>query len=353
MLLQDLLKKDNNNIDIFRVIAATLVIYGHSYALLPNVEYNDIIQKFLLFDYSGSIAVKIFFFLSGLVVTNSLLAKKDAIDFIIARFFRIFPALLVVLILMAFIIGPILSTLSASDYFSYTMPFYYVSYGFIMDIQYHLPGVFNENRIHVINGSLWTIPFEVFCYLFLFSLFLIGVMKNRLLMTLFFTLIIVDQLSGSSILFTWIPQKPDVTLLAPCFAFGAILAAWKDKVKIDLKLTLGLILISILMFQSTYNYYYFYIAVFISTLYISGNKLVLKLKPRFDISYGIYLWGWPVQQIIISLYPEQSAEFNQITSIAICFVISYASWKLVERPSINFGRKLIDVLSPVHKEKNI
>ncbi|WP_370600237.1 acyltransferase family protein [Pseudomonas nitroreducens] len=76
MLLSNVLRKENNNLDIFRVVAAVMVIYGHAYALLPVEGQRDIVGKLLVFDYSGSLAVKIFFFLSGLVVTNSLIEKK-------------------------------------------------------------------------------------------------------------------------------------------------------------------------------------------------------------------------------------------------------------------------------------
>ena len=81
MLLSNVLKKENNNLDIFRVVAAVMVIYGHAYALLPIDGQKDIVGRLLVFDYSGSLAVKIFFFLSGLVVTNSLIEKKDVRQF--------------------------------------------------------------------------------------------------------------------------------------------------------------------------------------------------------------------------------------------------------------------------------
>jgi peptidoglycan/LPS O-acetylase OafA/YrhL len=86
MLLQEILRKENNNLDIFRVIAAMMVIYGHAYAILPSSGPGDILTGLLGFDYSGSLAVKIFFFLSGLVVTNSLLTKRNLLQFLIARF---------------------------------------------------------------------------------------------------------------------------------------------------------------------------------------------------------------------------------------------------------------------------
>lgn len=344
MLLQDLLKKENNNIDIFRVIAAILVIYGHSYAFFPSVTYNDVIQRLLTFDSSSSIAVKAFFFLSGLLVTNSLLTKKNSVDFIMARFFRIFPALFVVLFITAFIIGPILTTVSIKDYFSSLIPFYYVVNSFFMDIQYLLPGVFESNARNVINGSLWTIPFEVFCYIFLISLFFIGVTKSRVLMTLVFFVVVLDQVMGNSLLFTWLPPRNEVTMLAPSFAFGAVLAVWRDKIKINLKTTAGAVLFSLLLFRSQHNYYFVEMAIFISILYISANVFVLKFRPKMDLSYGIYLWGWLVQQILASIFPDQTIVFHQIAAIIVCIVIAHFSWKYIEKPSISFGHRLINTI---------
>jgi surface polysaccharide O-acyltransferase-like enzyme len=79
MLLNKVLQKENNNLDVFRVIAAVMVIYGHANAFLPGEGRGDIVARFLPFDYSGSLAVKLFFFLSGLVVTNSLIEKKGCL----------------------------------------------------------------------------------------------------------------------------------------------------------------------------------------------------------------------------------------------------------------------------------
>ncbi len=107
MLLSNVLRKENNNLDIFRVVAAAMVIYGHAYAIVPAEGKQDFIGALLGFDYSGSLAVKIFFFLSGLVVTNSLIEKKDLPQFVISRFFRIWPGLVAVLAAWAFVFGPV------------------------------------------------------------------------------------------------------------------------------------------------------------------------------------------------------------------------------------------------------
>ncbi|EBO0298771.1 acyltransferase, partial [Salmonella enterica] len=80
MLLSSYLKRDNNNLDLVRIIAACMVIYGHAYAISPQVGKDDIIHQLIGFDYSGSLAVKIFFFVSGLVVTNSFFSKRNIND---------------------------------------------------------------------------------------------------------------------------------------------------------------------------------------------------------------------------------------------------------------------------------
>lgn len=145
MQLSDILKKENNNLDIFRVFAAIMVIYGHAYAIVPSKDQRDPIGQLLGFDYSGSLAVKIFFFLSGLVVTNSLIEKKDIWQFIVSRFLRIWPALTAVFLSTALILGPILSTHSPSDYFSNPLVYEYILRGLILDIRYDLPGLFSNN----------------------------------------------------------------------------------------------------------------------------------------------------------------------------------------------------------------
>ena len=97
MHLQQLLNPKNNNLDLFRLIAALLVIYGHAPAFIPNAVSTDVVARLLGFDYSGSLAVKFFFMLSGLLVTMSIMARPQPVEFVIKRIARIFPGLLVCL----------------------------------------------------------------------------------------------------------------------------------------------------------------------------------------------------------------------------------------------------------------
>ncbi|MBK8639197.1 MAG: acyltransferase [Chromatiaceae bacterium] len=342
MLLQEILNKEKNNLDIFRIISALMVIYGHAYAILPSTGSGDVLKGLLGFDYSGSLAVKIFFFLSGLVVTNSLLTKRSLIPFLIARFFRIWPALAFTLLVSAFLLGPLLSEQSPAEYFSNKKVLAYFYKGLSMNIKYELPGVFENNAFRAVNGSLWSIPHEVFAYLTLASFFILGLLNSRIrLLTIpIFILILIDPLLENPVIFTWLPANPEIRLLAPCFAFGALLAIWKDKVDIGWMPCLAAWIAFLLLKQSCCNFYLFYLALFMSIIQLSSHDILVRLKPTADISYGIYLWGWPVQQILVLFFVDYGIRFNQISAIFISVVMGFLSWYLIERRSIEYGSHL-------------
>ncbi|HFV5711094.1 acyltransferase family protein [Escherichia coli] len=347
MKLNDILKKENNNIDIFRVIAACLVIWGHAYVISPEVGKSDFITYLLPHDTSGSIAVKIFFFLSGLVVTNSILTTNSPIKFIASRFFRIWPALFFTCIICAYIIGPIVSTLPLKEYFNPENRIYlYVFNNISMITQYNLPGVFLDNPHPIsVNGSLWTIPYEVYAYIILLCLFCIGIYKKPLLVAFLAVAITFESVSKIKIVFFSTPSNPEVPMLAACFAFGSVLAAYKNVISITLKTFISLWILYILLIDNPYSMYLSYAAIFIAILYLSKTNTLLKIKPKSDISYGVYLWGFPVQQIIAMYFLNKGVLFNQILSIFICIVLGWASWHLVEKRFINLGKLVGNRLS--------
>ncbi|MCL6478022.1 MAG: acyltransferase [Peptococcaceae bacterium] len=146
--LKNILEKGYNNFDLVRLICACMVIYGHAFAVAPESGNYDLIHSITGFN-AAAIAVKIFFFISGLLVTNSLIEKKSLIAYFIARFFRIWPALIFVLLFSAFVIGPALTTLDLNTYFSNPNTYLYIKNQILMKSwgtqalgNYDLPGVF-------------------------------------------------------------------------------------------------------------------------------------------------------------------------------------------------------------------
>ena len=116
--LEQAIRRENNNFDLVRLIAALAVIFGHSFYLFPTNGYKEPISIILKNDYSGSLAVYVFFFLSGIFITSSFDKSNSPVKFVIARAFRIWPALIVCILLTVFVIGPIFTNQSLANYFS-------------------------------------------------------------------------------------------------------------------------------------------------------------------------------------------------------------------------------------------
>ncbi|HDV2467383.1 TPA: acyltransferase [Escherichia coli] len=196
-----------------------------------------------------------------------------------------------------------------------------------------------------VNGSLWTIPYEVYAYIILLCLFCIGIYKKPLLVAFLAVAITFESVSKIKIVFFSTPSNPEVPMLAACFAFGSVLAAYKNVISITLKTFISLWILYILLIDNPYSMYLSYAAIFIAILYLSKTNTLLKIKPKADISYGVYLWGFPVQQIIAMYFLNKGVLFNQILSIFICIVLGWASWHLVEKRFINLGKLVGNRLS--------
>ncbi|MDD4969931.1 MAG: acyltransferase [Paludibacter sp.] len=342
MTVSDILKRENNNLDLVRIIVATMVIWSHSFALNFGNGSGEPLFKFVKVTYAGELGVNIFFFISGLLVTNSLIKKKSISKFFISRFFRLFPALVTLLFITVFVIGPIVSTLSVKEYFLNFETWKYLISNLYLKIIYALPGCFQNNIWPSdVNGSLWSLPFEVGCYVFLVAVFslLSGSKKfaNIIIGSIIFLAIVPNDM-----LLTFFERKYILGLVPiACFAFGAFFAVNQDKIKIDFKLMLGFMLLLLIFwrYQKIIHILFpFVISIFM--LFFSTDKFILKLKPKYDISYGLYIWHFLVQQTLFFYYGQLNVYVFFLISFSFTSIISLFSYILIEHKSIDFGYKL-------------
>lgn len=346
MKISQFLNKDNNNLDLVRIVLACLVIVGHSDVLNGTGNYwIDPIAYFFKFTYAGAFAVKLFLFISGLVVTNSYLSKRSAIYFIVSRFFRIIPALLFVLIVTVFVFGMILTKLQISEYWSQLNYFAYIRHNIVFYSDYLLPGVFDENLYpNVVNGSLWSLRFEVGCYFVLLILFLLLGNRNKYYFIIPILLIMIDALLNSRIIFSFIDDNPEKYLLPMCFAYGVLFAVLADKILIDIYVVIFSILIFVVFKETTYAGFIFILVSCNIVLYLASNKYVLKLKPKYDISYGIYLWGFLIQQTIFHYFGHIFIGFHSIIAIIVSGLLALMTFVYIEKPFIKTGKYVIDFI---------
>ncbi|MDO5090209.1 MAG: acyltransferase [Cardiobacteriaceae bacterium] len=325
--------KHANNFDAIRLFAAALVLFGHHY---PLVGDGRIEPSFLGLNTLGGLAVSIFFTLSGYLVTQSWFADPHPVRFALRRILRIWPALVMVVALSALVLGPLLSTLATAPYFQHETTWRYFS-ALWMQPAYHLPGVFTTHATPAVNGSLWTIPLEVQCYITLILCGMVGILRERHLLA---------RLALLYIGWYVIWQRPELGQMQYLLEFGAYFAAgaflfamrdyWQQHGK---RWCVGAALLAVIAWQADLRYFAVLIAVSWLTVFLGQMSTpVLRRAGRFgDFSYGIYLFAFPVQQTVIHLfYPATGFYGSMALAFVITLLCAVLSWHFVEKPALAF-----------------
>lgn len=343
MLLDQILNPRNNNFDIFRLLAAMLVIYGHAPAFVSSPGPADIVYRLVNFDYSGSLAVKFFFMLSGLLVTVSLMNRPFLGEFIIKRAARIFPGLIVCVTVTVLVIGPLFTGMGVRNYFFHPETWsYLVNNSLLYQLRWDLPGVFTNNNAAV-NGSLWTLPLEVVCYLFLAVFYVVGAWRHYLLGTVLLVCVVCISFFFPQYL-PPIFSGSEAHQLPGCFALGALMATYRHQLLVNFEKVAALWILYLLLSNTPLKALVFYVVLFYSFLFFSSIKIVVeKLKIPADPSYGVYIYGFVVQQMVAHIFPAQGVIFNQVVSGVIALLIGLLSWFYIEKPALLYTKKYFNI----------
>ena len=180
----------NNSMNIMRLLAALAVIYGHASAVTGRGP-GDLFLQFVGYKFIGGVAVDVFFVLSGFLITASAMSGKGIRYFVVSRVLRIYPALIICVVLSVFLLGPLLTV--SHEYWVSTATWRYLfGNATAYRTEYFLPGVFSGLHDPAVNGSLWSLLVEVRLYLMVGIGFMVGVFSSkRVFNTLFFSVIIL------------------------------------------------------------------------------------------------------------------------------------------------------------------
>lgn len=341
MKMDDYLKRGNNNLDIIRLLLASMVIYGHAPCFIDATGRVDFIANLVHFTYSGNLAVIMFFFISGILVTNSLLVKKNWKIFLLTRLFRLIPGLIFVSLIM----GLISFAFTEHSFVNYVkLMLDYVYKNTLLNIQFTIDGVsflHNEHPLdgrfaESINGSLWTIPIEFRMYLMILSIWFISksiyskLMPILMIIGLLSPIIFIEPLLGDG----------EVRFLIPSFMLGALYAYYKDTINLNWQVAIGLFLLTNIVEGPIIKSWLYVVAFNTTMIWVSGTKLLTYFKIKHDISYGVYLWGWPIEQLVGYFMPWLHYWYFIVVSIALTFVVAYISCRLIEEPSMNICKKI-------------
>lgn len=320
----------SNNLNLVKFIAALFVIISHAYPLCKGAEYNDILSDLSRNSIAfGSLAVAIFFMSSGFFVTKSLLKSKDSKKYLHNRFIRIFPPLWFTLIVCILVCGLFFSTYSLGKYFL-SSDFFKYCLNFILIPIHNLPGVFMNNIYPgVINGPLWTLPIEFVCYLVLLLAYKLNLVNKKSYK--YVALLVIVAFVGINLIPLSIKGY-----IQPCFLFfwGSFYWIYRDKITMNNTYFLISLVAFVLLIVLGYGQVASFLFVPYLTLYIAFclPQCNNRLASLGNISYDIYLCGWPIQQMVISLFGgSMLVGMNILISIPLSILVGYITYSLVEK----------------------
>ncbi len=323
----------HNNFDALRLVAAVSVIFSHAFLIGEDrLDIEPLMRLTGGQTVLGTVGVFVFFTISGFLVSASFEATGSAPRFLVKRALRIYPGLLVCLLVTALILGPLVSDLPATAYFRKPGIFGYVASNFVMVMPANtLPGVVFSGYTAgaVVDGPLWTLPCEVLMYLVLCALGVLRRLDLRVMLALVsIGLVCIWLDTASSDYFIG-----GALWLMPFFAAGMALyrlrASGLFRGRVALAALLGLLAsvplhAFILLFPIFGSYLVIYLAL--------ERRLPVFPAARFgDLSYGLYIYGWPVEQVLVRLDGGAMA-WQKLFALAfpIAAIIAFLSWHLVE-----------------------
>nr|WP_314145615.1 acyltransferase [uncultured Rhodococcus sp.] len=326
----------HNSLNALRLVMASLVIVSHSWLLggfgnEPSLGGNTL----------GTWAVIGFFSLSGFLITRSRLSPKSTADFYRDRFLRIYPGFLVCLLVVAFVLAPIAANIQSTAY-RVRESITYV----IRDLPLYTPKIWQRDigatltgnpYPDIWNGPLWTLFWEAICYVMIGVL--VSVVSRRFVpyvMVAIFLVATVAQLAAVSGVVHW-PDRFDAAIpLFTAFSAGALMFLFAYRIPVGVIPTViaVAVLASVILAGAASALAAFPVSFLLLQL---GRHLPLsKVGSVNDISYGIYIYGWPVQQMLIVLLPGLPVAAFALLSLTATTPLAIASWFFVEKNALRF-----------------
>jgi len=345
--LEDLAHGRENNLNLLRMIAASMVMFSHAYALTLHAGDEPIAALSRNAIDAGTIGVITFFGISGFLIAQSLERTPSLCRFAAARALRIVPGLYLAKLFCVVAVGWTVTVLPSASYwadagtwwFLFGMPFF--------GMADRLPGVFATLPYPLaVNGSLWTIPVEVWCYCVAAMIVLVGLTRGTALYSALFAAAIVGyaifpQATRNLMPFDGLGTIPG---LVASFFFGVWLHTCRRLVPVSLPLS-GIIALLVVACarMPRLGPWCFYIGIpYLALVAAYHPRLQWRRYLQFgDYSYGTYVLAFPVQQFLIWRFAPLSPLLSFALTLAVTLPLAMLSWHFVEAPALALKSALV------------
>jgi peptidoglycan/LPS O-acetylase OafA/YrhL len=348
----DAMAQPRNGFTAIRLVLALAVVVSHAFSVTSGQVMDEPLARSTGFTL-GEHAVNGFFAISGFLVAMSF-DRRGWRDYVIARALRIGPGLVVATLAVGLLLGGAMTALPLAEYLSDRGVWRFVTATLTtFKSNIGLPGVFEANPFRFPMGTVWTLKYEVLCYGGVLVCGLLGLLRSKAA-----ALILVAGLAlamaGLDFLRPNPPKGIETALRLPLiFALGGALYVWREEARLS-GFVVALLAAGTWMAGGTFLYKaLLFTGSAYAILWFAFAPVVVRLlpDPNADLSYGTYLYGWPVQQALHALFPGAAALVLLVPSLLLTLGIAALSWFVVEKPALalkahTLGRRTLKTIEP-------
>lgn len=333
----------DNNFNLLRLIAATGVFVSHTVMITQG---RDAVPQFMWS--LGTISVWVFFAISGFLISASFERRASLADFTLARCLRIFPALIACVLVTVFALGPSQSSLGIAGYFADPQTYRFLIGNIsLFGETRELPGVFDRHPVDYAQITFWSLKYEVLCYAALAVVGMMGILKSKsdfgfffFVATVFWAVLLFIENNVRGLL-----PEPVFTFNKLAFVFLLGMASYVYRQHIYLSgAAVAVLVAATWMFWWTPAYHV------LMPLTVAYGVLWAAFVPKGplrefnragDYSYGIYIIGVPIQQIMVSAMGDQTAFANFAFAFGPTLGLAMVSWHMIEKPSLGLRNRAL------------
>ncbi|MBV9212085.1 MAG: acyltransferase [Actinobacteria bacterium] len=332
--------RGKDNFGALRLAAATAVLASHAFGLTGRDDPFRAIAGQTL----GDAAVAVFFAISGFLVAGSWFRDPHPLRFLKRRVRRIWPGLTVAVLFTAYVVGPLFTRMPIGSYLRSGGTHGYVIAKLAMHSATNaLPGVFGSNPLNNVNGSLWTLPVETKAYVLVAALGVCGVLRRRWILWPIWLLsvelvVMSNVIDIGSVLRIW----PREVFLVAVFLGGVLLFRERDRVPLRAPIAVALIAAWLASTGTVMQVPLGAAGIPYACLWVAyrTRPVLTGFFERFDLSYGVYLYGYPIEQGVRAALGHAATPFVALGLAApLTALAALGSWRFVERPWLRSTRR--------------
>ena len=340
----DALSSRTNSIGFLRFSLAVIVIFSHAFAL-GGYSLDPLRRLSNGATDIGHEAVEAFFVLSGFLITRSYQSASSTRRFLWHRFLRIFPAFWICLMLTAFVLAPIAFQREHGNLHGFldgaNGPYSYVARNALLQVnQATIWSILAQTpaKPQLMNGSLWTLSYEFVCYLIIAIIGIAGFVRRAPLAVVACSTLLLATYAALAYARGSLPETLGLSIMSLliCFFVGSCAYLVRNRIPLRADIAMLCAVVFVAAVPITAFAALSLLSLCYLVLYAAVTLPFAGFDRRMDLSYGIYIYGFPIQQLL-TIYGLNKLGFPAYLSgaVAIALGLAFLSWIVVEKPALS------------------